>query len=57
MTALFSDLDRTLIFSHRVELPGEKLPVELLEGRVQSYMTRRTLAYLQEATAPADRLL
>ena len=36
MTALFSDLDRTLIFSHRVELPGEKLPVELLEGRVQS---------------------
>ena len=50
MTALFSDLDRTLIFSHRVELPGEKLPVELLEGRVQSYMTRRTLAYLQEAT-------
>ena len=50
MTAFFSDLDRTLIFSHRVELPGEKLPVELLEGRVQSYMTRRTLAYLQEAT-------
>lgn len=49
MTAFFSDLDRTLIFSHRIKLPEEKLVVELLEGREQSYMTRRTLAYLQGA--------
>lgn len=50
MTAFFSDLDRTLIFSHRIELPGEKLVVELLDGKEQSYMTRRTLAYLQGAS-------
>ena len=50
MTAFFSDLDRTLIFSHRIELTGEKLAVELLDGREQSYMTRRTLAYLQRAS-------
>lgn len=50
MMAFFSDLDRTLIFSHRIELTGEKLAVELLDGREQSYMTRRTLAYLQGAS-------
>lgn len=49
MTAFFSDLDRTLIFSHRIALPQEKLVVELLNGREQSYMTCRTLAYLQNA--------
>ena len=49
MTAFFSDLDRTLIFSHRIALPREKLVVELLNGREQSYMTCRTLAYLQNA--------
>lgn len=50
MTAFFSDLDRTLIFSHRIELPKEKLVVELLDGKEQSYMTCRTLAYLQSAS-------
>ena len=52
MTAFFSDLDRTLIFSHRVELPGEKLPVELLEGRVQSRVYTKVVdGCAQERTA------
>lgn len=44
--ALFCDLDGTLIYSHRVALAGEKLCVERLEGREQSFMTRKSFASL-----------
>ncbi len=42
MEILFSDLDNTLIYSHRHELTGEKIPIEYLRGREQSYMTLLT---------------
>ena len=45
----FSDLDRTLIFSHSISFPGEKLAVEHWNGRVQSYMTKNTREYLRSA--------
>ncbi|MDE7244617.1 MAG: HAD family hydrolase [Oscillospiraceae bacterium] len=51
MTAFFSDLDHTLLYSHRVEIAEEKTVVEYLHGREQSYMTRRTLDWLREAAS------
>lgn len=36
---LFSDLDRTLIHSHRHEITGEKIPAEYYNNRVQSYIS------------------
>lgn len=43
---LFSDLDNTLIYSHNRKLDDEKIVVEHLEGREQSYMTKRTYNFL-----------
>lgn len=44
--AIFSDLGNTIIFSHRHTI-GERVPVERLDGREQSYMTKRGYALLQ----------
>lgn len=41
----FTDLDNTLIFSKRRELPGDKRPVEWLNGSVQSFMTQRSFDF------------
>ena len=49
MTDFFSDLDNTLIYSHRTAPNADKILVEMLDGREQSYMTRRTLTFLQNA--------
>lgn len=49
MITLLSDLDNTLIYSHRYTIPGEKIAVEYLNGREQSYMTRKTFEYLRSA--------
>lgn len=47
MVDLFSDLDNTLLYSHRAAPKGDKVLAEMLDGREQSYITRRTLAFLQ----------
>lgn len=46
MIPFFSDLDNTLVYSHRVPLPGERVAVEHLNNRIQSYMTKRTFDFL-----------
>ena len=39
MILFCSDLDNTLIYSHRHELPADKVLAEYLDGREQSYLT------------------
>lgn len=43
----FCDLDHTLIYSHRVPIAEPKTEVEYLNGKAQSFMTLRTLSFLQ----------
>ena len=40
MILFCSDLDNTLIYSHRREMPADKVLAEYLDGREQSYLTR-----------------
>ena len=47
----FCDLDHTLIYSHRVPLDDPKTEVEYLNGKVQSFMTQRTLSFLRSQDA------
>lgn len=42
MDVFFSDLDNTLIYSHRHRLHEDKIPIEYLNGREQSFMARIT---------------
>lgn len=42
----FTDLDHTLIWSHRYNLPEDKICVELLNGQQQSFMTGPTWRFL-----------
>lgn len=49
MTYFFSDLDNTLVFSHRVSLPGERIVVEYLNDCIQSYMTKKTYDFFSES--------
>ena len=44
----FCDLDHTLIYSHRVALGEEKIVVEYLNGKEQSFMTRMTYEFLKK---------
>lgn len=48
MIAFCSDLDNTLIYSHRRSIPEPKHPAEYLDGRVISYITERTLRFFSE---------
>lgn len=48
MKTVFSDLDNTLIFSHRKKGVDEKIPVEYLNGRVQSYMPEKLVKLLTD---------
>lgn len=43
---IFTDLDNTIIFSHRHEI-GEREPVEEINGKKQAYMTKRGYELLQ----------
>ncbi len=46
MYTWFSDLDNTLVYSHRNFFPAEKVLVELLMGKEQSYMTKITYDFM-----------
>ncbi len=46
MSILFTDLDNTLIYSHRREIGEDKIAIEHLGERKQSYMTRFTFDFL-----------
>ena len=43
---LFCDLDHTLIYSHRVPIGLNKIAVEYLNGKEQSFMTQGTYDFL-----------
>ena len=47
MNVLFSDLDNTLIYSHRRMTREEGVPVEQLNGQDQSYMTAATFSFFR----------
>lgn len=49
MTYFFSDLDNTLVYSHRVLLPGERIAVEYLNDHIQSYMTKKTYDFFSKS--------
>lgn len=49
MSVFFADLDNTLIYSHRRNIGREKLPVEYLDGKQQSYMTSYSYRFLKDA--------
>lgn len=49
MSVFFTDLDNTLIYSHKREIGEEKTVVEYLDGRQQSFMTNYTYKYLKNA--------
>ncbi len=56
MKILFSDLDQTVIYSHRHPLPGKTLVMEYLNGREQSYIQTENLAVLRDFCTRNDRL-
>ena len=43
---LFCDLDHTLIYSHRIPIGSDKIIVEYLNGKEQSFMTQGTFEFL-----------
>ena len=45
---LFSDLDNTLIYSHRRNLPEPKITVEWLNGKQQSFMTEKSFNFFSD---------
>ena len=47
MTDFFSDLDNTLIYSHRHKPTTESVVVEYLNGRVQSFMTKKSFDFFK----------
>ena len=49
MNVFFSDLDNTLIYSHRKQIQGEKVLVERLDGKEQSFMTDYAFSFLRVA--------
>lgn len=46
----FSDLDNTLVYSHR-RRPPDSVVIEYLRGKPQSYITRTTLSFLCQSQA------
>ena len=43
----FTDLENTLVYSHRRVPPGKVIPAEILDGRVQGYMTKTSYDFLK----------
>lgn len=50
MNIFFSDLDNTLIYSHRHEIPEPKITAEYYKGKEQSFITVHTLDFLERFT-------
>ena len=50
MVIFFSDLDNTLIFSHRRKYEGAKVVAEFLNGKEQSYISLELLSVLKDNT-------
>ena len=46
MYVWFSDLDNTLIYSHRTTFTQKKVLVEYLRGKEQSFMTQETYNFM-----------
>lgn len=46
MYTWFSDLDNTIIYSHRIPFEQKKVLVEFLRGKEQSYMTQKTYDFM-----------
>lgn len=49
MALLFSDLDNTLVYSHRWNIKMPNIVVEYIDGREQGYMTKYTYDFLKAA--------
>ena len=47
MWTWFSDLDNTLIYSHRTTFTSEKIIAEWLNGKEQSYITKETYSFMK----------
>lgn len=56
MTLFCSDLDNTMIFSHRHELYTEKILAEYLDGKEQSYITAHSFEALKTLQARDDMI-
>lgn len=54
MKCFFSDIDNTLIFSHRKACHKDRLAVEYLNGREQSYITKALLTQLKNIALSYD---
>lgn len=50
MNVFFSDLDNTLIYSHRKQIYEKKVLVERLDGKEQSFMTDYAFSFLRVAS-------
>lgn len=50
MVRFFTDLDNTLIFSHRHNITKEFRLIELLRGKEQAFITKYTYSFLKNAT-------
>lgn len=50
MSVFFTDLDNTLIYSHNRNITEEKMVVEYLNEREQSYMTKYSNSFFQSAS-------
>lgn len=48
MTVFHCDLDNTLMYSHRRELPLDKIPVELYEGKEITFVSAKTAQLLKQ---------
>ena len=48
MYTWFSDLDNTLVYSHRTNFTDEMILVEFLNGKEQSYMTKKCFDFMCE---------
>lgn len=56
MNFFFSDLDNTLIYSHKHKIEEEKTVIEYLDGREQSYISKRTLDHLKKFCSNNENL-
>ncbi|MBQ3887978.1 MAG: hypothetical protein II735_08400, partial [Clostridia bacterium] len=56
MDIWFSDMDNTLIYSHKHDIPLPKTTAEYYLDREQSFITDRTLSFCQKFCASTERM-